>query len=502
MSSSRTEQANHGQNRKATIVATIIVVGFVMAAFYHYFMGTYLGLGYPFNTFLFAPGDRFNDFYNNYRQITLTGKGVFLPEHGLSNYLFFLPSLFSFHSQALAYVFYAGTFLVYLLFYNYRNFRKIRPADGRDVGTIRDTFIFTFMTYPVLFVIDRGNQEMYIFIMLSLSMFFYYREKHLLSALLLGLAVHIKMYFAVFLLLYLADKKYREIRIVVYLFIILPFLASVTDGWLFPAVQFSDSTFAFLKTAASSGNWYNTLYVLHDDGAAYCSSLYGAFKAILYFLFPHIQGGSLPVYRLFRTYFPLSLFFAGIVALYILLLEKVAWRRVTLATLSLILFPFVTADYRLIMLFIPLWMFINAKERSPHDALYAALFGLLLIPKDFFIIRRSISVSVIINPLLITTFMIFLVREGFGAWVGQNGEKWLKLKTLSWRDISHLGEVWKTVKAPGVAGDTVSSEIDPSERKVVVADITDDGEKTGDDRRRDLRVQQKQFNENRQQDQT
>lgn len=452
MNSSRTEQAHHGQNRKVTIVATIIVVGFVMAAFYHYFLGTYLGLGYPFNTFLFAPGDRFNDFYNNYRQITLTGRGVFLPEHGLSNYLFFLPSLFSFHSQALAYVFYAGIFLVYLLCYNYNYLKIISPADGREVNRIRDTFIFTFMTYPVLFVIDRGNQEMYIFIMLSLSIFFYYREKHLISALLLGLAVHIKMYFAVFLLLYLADKKYREIRIVIYLFIILPFLASLIDNWLFPAVQFSGSTFAFLKTAASSDNWYNNLYVLGDDGAAYCSSLYGALKAILYFLFPDIRGGSLPVYRLFGAYFPVSLLCAGIIALYILFIEQEAWRRVALATFSLILFPFVTADYRLIMLFIPMWMFIHSEQRSKYDALYATLFGLLLIPKDFYIIRRNISISVIINPLLITAFMISLVREGSAAWAEQNPEKLQRLKKLSFRDLRQLGEVWKTGKAGGKIG--------------------------------------------------
>ena len=200
-----TKEKNNVQNKKLSIVAIIIVAGLAISVFYHYFMWAYIGLGYPFNTFLFLPGDRFNDFYNNYRQLTLTGTGHFLPEHNFTNYLFYLPSLFSFHSETLAYVFYVGVFMLYLFSFNYFNIKNHREFGRMNLSLLRYSFIFTFMTYPVIFTIDRGNQEMYIFIMMSLSMFFYFNKKYLISAILLGLAVHLKIYFAVFLLIYFAD---------------------------------------------------------------------------------------------------------------------------------------------------------------------------------------------------------------------------------------------------------------------------------------------------------
>lgn len=432
------------QNKKLSIVAIIIFAGLAISLFYHYFMSAYFGLGYPFNTFLFIPEDRFNDFFNNYRQITSTGQGVFAPEHNFMNYLFFLPSLFSFHSQILAYAFYAVVFVVYLFYYNYINIKKNGDFDRMGLSLLSHTCVFTLMTYPVIFVIDRGNQEMYVFIIMSLSILFYYDKKFIVSALLLGFAVHIKIYFAVFLLIYLADKKYREIGVVILLFIILPFLALLIDQWLFPEIKFAGSNFIFLKSAASSENWYNNLYVLGDGGAAYCSSLYGALKAILYYIFPDIRPGSFPIYRLFRIYFPISLLFAGIVALYVLLFEKEVWRQVTLVTFSLILFPFVTADYRLIMLFIPLWMFLNSKQLSKYNNFYAVLFGLLLIPKDYYIIRNNISISVIINPLLISIFTIFLLCDGSSTELEQNSEKLKKAKGKLKKNNSRGKNIIKT----------------------------------------------------------
>ena len=413
LSLNNSKQGNLLQYQKLTIVATIIIVGFTISVFYHYLMGTFMGHGFPFNTFLFAPGDQFNDFFNNFNQITLTGKGVFPPEHNFTNYLFYLPSLFSFNSRGLTYMFYAGVFVVYLFMYNYSHIKKLRHFGDWDWSLLMNSFVFTFMSYPVLFAIDRGNQEMYIFILLSLSIFSYYKNKYFISAVLLGFAIHLKIYFAVFLIIYISDKKYKEIGFVIFLFFILPILAFIIDKWLFPTIQFSGSIFIFLKSASSTENWYNSLYVLGDCGAAYCSSLYGGLKAIIYFIHPDILAGSPPIHFLFSLYFRVSVICSGIIALYVMFFEKEAWKKVTLVALILILFPFVTADYRLILLFIPLWLFISSKEPSKYNILYGIIFGLLLIPKDYYFIRDMISISVIINPLLIIIFMIVLVHEGF-----------------------------------------------------------------------------------------
>lgn len=414
---------NIEHRQKLNIIGFIIIVGFTLSVFYHYYMSMYLNLDYPFNTFLFIPLDRFMDFYNNYWELTATGHGIFPSGHCFTNYIIFIPYLIT---ESFPYLVYAGIFTIYLFLYNYFNIKINFNDKNGNLSLIRNSFIFSFLTYPFLFAIDRGNQEMYIFIMLSLSILLYYDKKYIISVLLLGIAIHTKIYYAVFLLIYFADKKYREIGIAILLYFILPLPVYYIDKWLIPWFQ-SDSSFfsnfIFLKSAGSPLNSYNRLYVIGDMGAAYCSSLYGAVKAVLYLLFPNITSGSYPIYRLFRIYSLISLLFAGLMAIYICFFEKEIWKKVALTTFSLILFPFITGDYRLLMLYIPLWLFINSKQSSRYDVFYSILFGLLLIPKDYYIIRDNISISVIINPIIILLFMIFVIYEGLRTWLAQHSKK-------------------------------------------------------------------------------
>ncbi len=51
-------------DKKIDLLCLIIVIGFFSAVAFHYYMGSYLGRSYPYNTFLFSPNDHFNDFFN------------------------------------------------------------------------------------------------------------------------------------------------------------------------------------------------------------------------------------------------------------------------------------------------------------------------------------------------------------------------------------------------------------------------------------------------------
>jgi hypothetical protein len=96
------------------------------------------------------------------------------------------------------------------------------------------------------------------------------------------------------------------------------------------------------------------------------------------------------------------------------------------------------------MLFIPLWMFLNSKQLSKYNNFYAVLFGLLLIPKDYYIIRNNISISVIINPLLISIFTIFLLCDGSSTELEQNSEKLKKAKGKLKKNNSRGKNIIKT----------------------------------------------------------
>ena len=116
--------------------------------------------------------------------------------------------------------------------------------------------------------------------------------------------------------------------------------------------------------------------------------------------------------------------FGGIAA-YVVFVEKERWRRVVLAVGSAVLFPYVSADYTMLHLLLPLALFLAATKRSPRDLVYAALFAVPLIPLDYVYfefpaLMRPVLVeldhrdelSVALYPLAIAALMALIVAEG------------------------------------------------------------------------------------------
>jgi putative copper resistance protein D len=78
------------------------------------------------------------------------------------------------------------------------------------IDYVRNVFVFAFLTYPFLFNIDRSNFECLLFVHQALFIYFYTRKKYLLSSIFLSFAVAMKAYPVIFLLLFIADKKFKE----------------------------------------------------------------------------------------------------------------------------------------------------------------------------------------------------------------------------------------------------------------------------------------------------
>lgn len=100
--------------------------------------------------------------------------------------------------------------------------------------------------------------------------------------------------------------------------------------------------------------------------------------------------------------------------------ERIYWKIITLLTLHMLLVPYVICDYKLIFLFVPIWLFANAEEKTGFDKIYTILFGLLLIPKKIFTmwiytatISRLVTYGVIINPIIMILFIGLIIYEQF-----------------------------------------------------------------------------------------
>ena len=55
-------------------------------------------------------------------------------------------------------------------------------------------------------------------------------------------------------------------------------------------------------------------------------------------------------------------------------------------TILIILLPFNSHDYRLIYLFVPMLMYLAMNETTRNDLLIVVLWGLLLVPKNYYVI--------------------------------------------------------------------------------------------------------------------
>jgi hypothetical protein len=103
--------------------------------------------------------------------------------------------------------------------------------------------------------------------------------------------------------------------------------------------------------------------------------------------------------------------------------ETERWKLVLLATVPWLLLPYVSADYTLIQLYFPLVFFLNARRVSRWDVVYVALFGILLVPVDYYYILGEISISVIIYPAALVALVLLAILDVQRTAGHVNGER-------------------------------------------------------------------------------
>ena len=377
--------------QKTTIIKAITLVGFTASVFYHYVLSNYNGLGYyPYNTFLFNPADKFNDFYNIYKA-TIDLNPYAAPVSVYFPFTFIVVYLFTLlHNDHLALYVFTFIFLAFLITYVYRAIPSVKKSEKS-----MDTFILIFMSYPVLFNLDRGNWESVLFVFLVLFLYYYQKKDDLKSVFFLSLAISMKLYPAVFIVLFLADKKYRNILYTGISVIVITMLSAfMLEGGVAKSL---------LGLKNNLENFRNA-YIMSDHGLQHNASLYGVIKIM-----------KLPL----NYYSVLAVVIFALIAAYVILKEDIYWKRVTFLVLSMILLPQVSYDYKLIHLFIPLLLFLNHAKPCKSDLVFALLWGLLLIPKDYYLISGDISIAVLFNPLIMVMMISMILLDRHALKVAQ-----------------------------------------------------------------------------------
>ena len=379
------------REEKINLSALIVLVGFCISVFYHYTIKIYFGLTYPFNTFLFRPAARFSDFTDLYN-LALDPNGIWgFPMSKVTLYPF---TLLPVKLGLIVFL------LSFLSFFIYCCISKI--VTKSKIESWRNIFIFTCLSYPCLFAIDRANNEMIIFVLLYLFVFFY-NKIPMISTVLLSIAISMKVFPAVFSVLLFSERKWKSLIIL----IIISLFLIITCLWLQ-----GTGVNGFIKGASKLSN-YNKIYVYGNEGLFFGNSIYGALK---YFYIQFISASNLLDFNNFvaKPYlWGVLILFSG-VAYYIIKIETVFWKKVALLVFCFNMFPYVSADYKLLQVFIPFFCFVNYNFQERFDYIYTILFSSLFIPKAYYHLPAypEASISIVLNPLIMLLFSMLIIISG------------------------------------------------------------------------------------------
>jgi hypothetical protein len=221
-----------------------------------------------------------------------------------------------------------------------------------------------------------------------------------------------KAYPAVFLLLFVCEKKYKEISYALINTLLLTFISLLLHKGGFK----TNLSFIFSGFELSKHLFFGNNNILQRG-----TSLFMLFKLIF------IETGINNIINMsafLDMYYMGALVIFALLAWYVVFVEKELWKKATILTFSMLILPPVSADYKLLYVFIPLFWFINSKANDKKWLFYSIMLALLLIPKDYYLFPNiisdsgynDISISMVINIVIMLVILFVIIKDGI-LWV-------------------------------------------------------------------------------------
>ena len=381
--------------RRLDFLTLFIVVNFVFAAGFYYFRVQYGGtFDYPRATPFYKPWFRFHDFMEvseAARTFDPYGRGVtYFP------FAFVTMAPFFAWKGFVAFLLYYVCLLGFMVAWLRRGLPGIRPLH---------CLALTLLSYPVLFLLDRGNIEGMVFAYLALFAHLY-RRRPGWSALCLAAATAMKGFPGIFVFLLIADRRGRETVIWA---LALPALS------LASLLVFTPSVAQSLASLAANFHAMNSNFIGLPDILPHSTNLYCLARVALgFFRDPGYFGADVAAsLRVARAYYPFAVTAGGCLVYWGAFREREPWRRFFILTAACLLLPTMSYEYRVLLLYVPLALFLRdpGTRSRKWEAAYLTLFGCLLVPRNYWPVRGEISSGSVLTPCLLVGFLLALALE-------------------------------------------------------------------------------------------
>lgn len=275
-------------------------------------------------------------------------------------------------------------------------FATLKFYEDSNISKKKLMSIMLLLSYPFWLAIERGNMSLLVLIILMYAFAMKNSEKKVereLAILLFAIAFGLKLYPAIFGVIYLSEKRYKEaLRLTVYglLFFFVPFI-------------FFQGTVGFLAfyrniTAVGSGATGVTI-------TGICGRISTAF------------GMSLTLGHQFGKILSFIYF---IIVVLICSFKRTCWKNIALLTSLMIIFVPASGTYCLVYWTIPFIYFMNEMNRKKNyckmDYLYATLFSLVFISYPIQALGSSgmlyIFLYILLLIILLEQFLHFNTNKG------------------------------------------------------------------------------------------
>jgi len=387
---------------RLTVLAGIVFAGWALATAFHYYHETVLGHGYPYSTFVFTPVHRFGDLIEAWTVAaranpywtgdTPSGANYFPLAYAL---LGLLRSV-SQHTLLGGYLLVTFAAMGLILAGWLRSERERFRGDNRWPAVVMLAAALTFLSYPLLLAVDRGNVEPLIAVLVVAAIALLERERPGAGALVLAVAAALKGYPLAFFGLWVRRRQFVAAAAGVgatALLVVAPGL------WLEGGVA---HTLAGLRHGLDA---FHELYVVGGRAGRFSSDWINAVR-----LLGRATQLELPMAQVVTAYERLVLPVAALLGLHAMFLAQTR-SRALLALVSLVLvFPNITNDYKLVLLLpVALTWITDPPAGRWRDRAFVIAMGLLLVPKQYAFFHGSdASISCLLNPLLVTTLVATL----------------------------------------------------------------------------------------------